>query len=63
MPDAIQEKTVDTPPKRSYYYDDATGYEVYDPAADDDEDEVAEGRSGDPEAGDDQLLTALASSS
>jgi hypothetical protein len=23
----------------SYYYDDATGYEVYDPAADDDDDE------------------------
>jgi hypothetical protein len=25
-------------PSRSYYYDDATGYEIYDPAQDDEED-------------------------
>ena len=35
----------DAPPARerapqNYYYDDGTGYEVYDPAADEDEDET-----------------------
>lgn len=26
-------------PSRSYYYDDATGYEIYDPSKDDEDDE------------------------
>jgi hypothetical protein len=29
-------------PRRSYYYDDATGYEIYDPSKDDEEDEEEE---------------------
>jgi hypothetical protein len=31
----------DAPP-RSYYYDDATGYETYDPECDDEDDEAAD---------------------
>ena len=29
-------------PRRSYYYDDATGYEVYDPSKDEDEEDEQE---------------------
>ncbi len=37
----------DTPPERegrpqNYYYDDGTGYEVYDPAQDEDDEEAAD---------------------
>jgi hypothetical protein len=34
----------DKPAPRNYYYDDGTGYEVYDPAQD--EDETGEGHDG-----------------
>ena len=33
-------QTERAPRSGSYYYDDATGYELYDPAPDDDEDDV-----------------------
>lgn len=49
MPDVTQEEPVEAPPKRSYYYDDATGYEDYDPAADDGEDEAADDPSEEPD--------------
>ncbi|HEX8634485.1 MAG TPA: hypothetical protein VF703_10075 [Pyrinomonadaceae bacterium] len=48
----------DAPPTRSpaphsYYYDDGTGYEVYDPATDEDEPDESE----DAEIGGDELPT------
>lgn len=30
-------------PRHSYYYDDATGYEIYDPALEDEDEEEADG--------------------
>jgi hypothetical protein len=35
------------PKPRSYYYDDSTGYEIYDPAKDDEEDETEAGEEDD----------------
>lgn len=39
MPEKKENDSVEVRPKRSYYYDDATGYEDFDPRADDDEDD------------------------
>jgi hypothetical protein len=37
-------------PRHSYYYDDATGYEVYDPAQEDEDDEETGEQASRPES-------------